>query len=321
MLKGTAVCALVAAAYVGLSGPSPAAAQPNMPAAAKAFSLGQQAELAGDHRAASEHYELADRMVPSAEALRSAARARLRAGHEAVAATHADALERRYSDEKSKQVASEILESLRPVLARVSLTCTPACGVVVDGGAIGVEDAGAHVFYLEPGRHTVGASFGSAGTQQESVEAQAGKSLTLALALPEPAAPRASAPATSAAMEVQREVKGAKRRAGLSPAWLIASTTITLGLTGAAIWSGLDVLEKNDAYEQEPTQARLDEGQSAENRTNLLLVGAGVGVAVTAIVAWRTRWSSEKRASAASTIGFAPSAGAGALVVIGGSFR
>ena len=305
-------CAFFVAACLGLCPVLPAAAQPNIAAAAKAFSLGQQAELAGDHRAAAEHYELADRMVASPEALRSAMRARLKTGDEAMAATHAESLERRYSDEKSRQVASETLGSLRPKLARVSLTCTPACGVVVDGGARGVDEAPAHVFYLEPGRHTIGAGFGSGGTQQEMVDAQAGKSTNLTLAAPEPAALTGSPAA---------ELDGAddRPRGGLPRGWFIASAAITVVLAGATAVSWRNVLDKNSKYEAAPTQDGLDEGRRAEKQTNVLLLATGAAALGTGLIAVWTRWSSGERASA-STVGIAPSAG-GAVVVLGGHFR
>jgi hypothetical protein len=289
----------------------PASAQSNIPAAAKAFQLGQQAELAGDFRAASEHYELADRMVPSPEALRSAARARLRAGDEASAATHAEALERRYSDEKSHKIAEEILDSLRPKLARVSMTCAPACGVVMDGGAIGVEESTSHVFYVEPGRHAIGASFGSRGNQQEMIEGTAGKEVSLTLTAAEPE------PSEEPAVEMRTDVRPLPPK-GLPRGWVIGAAAVTIGLAGASIWSGLDVLEKNKAYEDAPTQARLDQGQRAELRTNILFGATAVAAIATGFIAWKTRWSSapEKETSVA----IAPSA-EGVVLVFGGQFQ
>jgi hypothetical protein len=317
MSKGSSIeraffCAFAVCVCVSL-GVAPATAQSNIAAAAKAFSLAQQAELAGNHRAASEHYELADRMVPSPEALRSAARARQKAGDEAMAATHAEALQRRYTDEKSREVAQEILTDLRPKLARVTLACARPCGVVVDGGAIGVEESRAHVFYVEQGRHTIGADFGDNVTEQEVFEAKAGKSASLSIA---PAEAEAATAGTSVDLTSPSRPPPAK---GISRGWFVASAAVTVGLAGASIWSGLDVLSKNDEYERDPTQARLDAGQSAELRTNILIGATAVAAVATGVIAWKTRWSSPKREQA-STLGLVPSEG-GALVVLGGHFQ
>ena len=91
-----------------------------------------------------------------------------------------------------------------------------------------------------------------------------------------------------------------------------------MGLAGASIWSGLDVLSKNDEYERDPTQARLDAGQSAELRTNILIGATAVAAVATGVIAWKTRWSSPKREQ--STLGLVPAEG-GALVVLGGHFQ
>lgn len=306
-------CAFAVSVCVVSLGVAPATAQSNIAAAAKAFSLGQQAELAGNHRAASEHYELADRMVPSPEALRSAARARQKAGDEATAATHAEALQRRYTDEKSREVAQEILTSLRPKLARITLACARPCGVVVDGGAIGVEESRDHVFYVEQGRHTIDADFGDNVTEQEVFEAEAGKSVSLSIAPPEVESASAGASVDLATSSRPPPARGIRMR------WFIVSAAVTVGLAGASIWSGADVLAKNRDYEQDPTLERLDEGQGAEDRTTLLIGATAVAAVATGVIAWKTRWSSSKREQA-STLGLVPAEG-GALVVLGGHFQ
>ncbi|HWM86453.1 MAG TPA: hypothetical protein VNO33_11460 [Kofleriaceae bacterium] len=302
------LAALVVCGAVAIE-PAPCAAQSKVAAAAKAFSLAQQAELSGDHRAAAEHYELADRMVPSPEALRSAVRMRLKAGDEASAATLAETLARRHQDERSKKIAADILDRLRPRLARVSLSCTPSCGAVVDGAAVGVDEASSHIFYVEPGRHTIGAGFGAAGAQQQQITAQAGKSVEVALAA-EPA------PAIDLGVTAEKPARRAPP-SGLSRGWFIASAALTVGLAGATVWSGLDVIDRNEKYEANPTQERLEDGQDRELRTNILLGATATMAVATGIIAWKTRWSSPE---APPAIGLAPASGGG-MVVYGGRFR
>lgn len=314
MLRGRVTVIAFSAACALLLGARSSAAQNNIAAAAKAFSLGQQAELAGDFRAASEHYELADRMVPSPEALRSAARARMRAGDEAMAATHAEELDRRYSDEKSHQIASEILSGLSQKLGRVSLTCARACGVVVDGGAIGVDESTDHIFYVEAGRHTIGASFGAGGTAQQMVEAPAGKTVRLSLSGPEDG----DAP-SGATAQVSARVS-APKRAGLPIGWFIASAGVTALLAGATVWSGLDVLKHKSEYEDDPSKAKLDDGRTRELRTNILMGVTAAAAVTTGFIAWKTRWRTSAERAPATTVSFAPAWGGG-VVLLGGDFQ
>lgn len=317
MGKGRALLLAAVAATAAVVEASPSAAQSSVSAAAKAFSLGQQAELAGDHRAASEHYELADRMVPSPEALRSAVKTRLKAGDEAIAATHAETLARRYRDERSQEIAADLLKRLRPRLARVSLSCTPACGALADGGAIGVEEASEHVFYLEPGQHTVAADFGAAGSLRQVVDARAGKTVAVDLAAPQ--APAAAAMTSDPTADAQVAATSS-RRSGLSRGWFVASAAVTVGLAGVTIWSGLDVLDRNDAYERDPTRARLEDGQSAELRTNILLGATAAAAVGTGVIAFFTSWSPSGEAETAPPVSVAP-IGGGAMVVFEGGFR
>jgi hypothetical protein len=307
MLKGrTFILVAAIVPCIAVFAATPCAAQSNnIAAAARAFSLGQEAELAGNYRLACEHYELADRTVPSPEALRSAAKTRLKAGDEAMAATHAEALARRYSDEKSHKVAEEILKVLRPKLARVSLSCTPRCGAVADGGAVGIDESESHVFYVEPGRHTIGAGFASGDMQQEVVDAVAGKSVSLTMS--------ARADAEADADQPTLEASAAPPSRGISRVWFFASAAVTVALGGVTIWSGLDVLDRKDAYEADPTRAKLQDGRDRELRTNVLIGVTAAAAVATGFVAWRTRWSSSPERPS-STVGFAPTQG-GAIVV------
>lgn len=312
MLKGRTfiLVAAIAPCIAGIAATPSAAQSNNIAAAARAFSLGQEAELAGNFRLACEHYELADRTVPSPEALRSAAKTRLKAGDEAMAATHAEALARRYSDEKSQKVADEILKVLRPKLARVSLSCTPECGAVADGGAVGIDQSETHVFYVEPGRHTIGAGFASGDMQQEVVDAVAGKEIELSMS------GRLDTKAAGDAPTLEATAPRPAR--GISRGWFFVSAGLTVALGGATVWSGLDVLDRKDAYEANPTRARLDDGRDRELRTNILIGATAAAAVATAFVAWRTRWSSPERPS--STVGIAPTSG-GAIFVFERGFQ
>jgi hypothetical protein len=192
----------------------------------------------------------------------------------------------------------------------VSLTCTAPCGAVVDGGAVGIDEARQHVFYLEPGQHTVAADFGATGSQEQVVAAEPGKAITVALAAPE--RPAATAFEQSSA---RRDVA---RPRGLRPRWFVASASITGVTAGVWAWSGIDVLRHNSKYKADPTARKLSDGQNRERRTNILLVGTLAGAVATSIIALNTRWWSTGPAEPAASVGVAPVDG-GALVVFEGA--
>src|SRR5688572_5881559 len=110
----TTRCMAVSFVAAVLAATAPARAD-DVSGAAKAFSQAQEAMLGGDPARAADLYELADELAPSAPALRNATRARVAAGHTAMAATNAATLLRRYpSDKESRDIAEAVLSQLAP---------------------------------------------------------------------------------------------------------------------------------------------------------------------------------------------------------------
>jgi hypothetical protein len=296
-------------------------------AAANAFSRAQRAELSGDHERAAQLYELADSIAPTPEAVRSALRARLAAGHKSLAASRAEALLSRYpEDPESKALAERTLADLGKQIGRFEVACQPKpCALLVDGEAAGTEPLSTHVIYLDPGAHELVAAFGERRTEPKSVEARAGERQSVAFS--EPPAPPAGTLGGAATTDALSGPK-ASEKGGLSPLFFVAGASLTAGLGIVTIWSGFDTLEKRDEYDQNRTQAGYEEGQDLERRTNLLMAGTGVAAALTITLAFLTDWSAgdereqapgsaraarPKRASV--RLGLAPSG-----VGVGGSF-
>jgi hypothetical protein len=80
-------------------------------------------------------------------------------------------------------------------------------------------------------------------------------------------------------------------RSGPSPAWFYASASVTVLLSAATIWSGLDVNDAYDDYRSElphltraQADARVEDGHSRELRTNLLLGASVLSAAGTAVL-------------------------------------
>ena len=117
--------------------------------------------------------------------LRNAARARLAAKHEAMAATLAAELLRRYpSDPEAREVADAILSNLTPRLAQLDVTCSEACTLTLDARAINGKPATRHTFFAQPGARTIAASFDGDLHASQQITARAGQTTTLSLDAP-----------------------------------------------------------------------------------------------------------------------------------------
>jgi hypothetical protein len=301
--RWAAVVAVVAAFGVTFLGTPQTAFAQDVAAAANAFARAQKAELAGDHDSAAELYELADSLVPTPEALRSALRARRAAGQLGVAALDAEKLLRRYPDEKkSRELADATIDEAKHKLTRLEVKCRPkACGVMLDSAAASADTSEAHVIYVDPGDHQVSATFGTDRTDPQPLHATAGDRASLTFNAPPEhklalrgGAPNAGGRAGAPGGDMVPTSSG-----GLPP-WVFAtSAVITVGVGAGTLWSGLDTLQAHDTYKRNlsdnnPTynaRAAYDNGKNLELRTNVL-IACSVGAAVaTTIVGIFTRWN------------------------------
>ena len=268
---------------------APAArAQDDVAAAANAFSRAQRAELAGDHERAAQLYELADSIAPTPEAMRSALRARMSAGQHALAATRAEALLARYpDDEESKTLAEKTLAEVSKELGRYEVSCRPKpCVVLVDGEVAGTKALETHVVYLEPGAHELAAAFGERHTPPRKLDVQADERQSVSFDEPPPP-PK---PKVDVVQDVP-DPSAAPQGSGISPVFFVAGATLTAGLGIFTVWSGIDTLDKREAYDKNRTQSGFEEGQDLERRTNILIAATSVAAAATITLAIFTDWS------------------------------
>jgi hypothetical protein len=315
LLSGSA--ALVLASSVAARAQDEADVQ----AAARAFQEGQRAQLRGDAAEAARLYELADSIVGTPEALRSAIRSRLAAEHAPRAATLALAAQTRYPDDaETARLAQDVLEQLSGQLARIAVHCGEPCAVSCDGRAVATEAARELEFFVVPGAHGVAVRFAEHDERRETVDLIAGERRELRFAAPTPladAAPlRAPEPASGAAANGAGEARATAREARLPPWVFVTAAGVTTVATGAALVSGLDTLDKRDAYRAAPTRARYERGVDSQVRTNTLLVSAGALIALTTGLAFFTDWDGEES--------LAPAVAAsreGAVLTLKGSFQ
>lgn len=296
----SSIATYLAIAVLLASFAAPAQSQDHMQAAADAFRRGQHAQLAGDYARAARFFEIANELVPSPEALRSAIRNYRASGNDVAAAQlAAHALTSDNVEDRTRQLSEELLAELAPQLGRVNVTCEPACGLVVDESAVSTERREHHSVFVTAAAHTLIATWSEGRSERREVSFEAGQEQSLELEappLPEPEEPEpepepapASTPEVIPAVSIDRvEEEGS----GVSPALFF----VTLGLSAAAgglyVWSLLDTLEQRDAYIERPTEKGYEDGIAAERRT-IIVGGVAAGLALTALglAIFGTDWS------------------------------
>lgn len=310
----TLTASVLMIAALGCSPPTTfLAPEGDVAAASNAFKQGQRAELSGEHARAAEFFELAHEIVPSAAALRSAVKNREKSGQQERAASLALILQETYEDKASQALASEVLSGAEASLVRLDVNCDAPCSVGADGKALVTDKATTHTVFITPGSHDVTASFAE-GLQTLPMEGEKGSSVSLSFTAPtptptpvlDPPEPDASsADAEEPTPPANLETEEPKKSRRISPAFFVTGTVVTLGLAGATVWSGLDVLDKNKAYEETPTEEGYSEGVRLETRTNILIgatAAVGVATVVFAIVTDWERWKRNDSRRASATV-------------------
>lgn len=324
-----AVTAMVCAAV--LLAPGIALAGPPDPAAVRRaadhFDEGARAFKKGDFEEAASQFEAADALVPSADALRLATRARQKAGQGARAATLAALVQERHpQDEQATAAASEVLAASDGSLHRVEVSCASPCLLAVGTRSIHGESNTRWVVYLEPGEHEIGASFfGDAGHDRERVVASAGGQSELRFepseeAVVAPVAPPPSdgvdEPAPSSEGDAPTELSLPDPSSGLHPAFFFIGLAATAGAGGVTIWSGIDTQNNpgQDAVReacagQGEDCAEYQDGVSRQNRTNILIGATAGAAALTVVLLILTDWEGSPSPGNESALWLSPSVG------------
>ncbi len=300
--------ALICALLVSVALPATAAAQDaqQRQAAANAFDRGTTAYLQEDFATAARWFEMANDLAPAAGALMQAIIAHRRAGNELRAATLSLRLIARFPDESAMvDRAQGVIDDLGPQFFRVDVECNAECAVEVDG-TLSSHDS----FFLSPGEeHTVGATFDT-GTEQTTVQGEAGEVRALAFEAPEGAArledPEDEGDGSTTGtgrnplagpVDEGPGDDGGDEGGGLSPAYFITALVLTAGAGATLAWSGVDTLKARDEYEETAMGGDLalaremyDDGQGLELRTNVLIGVTGGLAALTLVFAIVTDW-------------------------------
>lgn len=292
--------------------------------ATEAFDEGTRLFKAKNYEAAAAQFETAERFAPSAASLANAIRARRAAHHLARAATHsAQALARYPSHQAIVDLARQVLAVADRELYRAEVACVPDCTLVVDEKVAAVDPVSNYVLYLDPGPHTVVASWGSKRRKTQTVTAvRAGLHALAFEAPPEVAVPPVPPPVVergTVPSPPPDAVPSQPAPSGLPPWVFFASVGATAALAGVTVWSGLDTQQSPGADAVTKACAAglascdqlYEDGRSRQLRTNIL-IGASAGVAtVTALVGifW-TNWKG-------STSSITPTVGLGHQTTVG----
>lgn len=313
LLRAAAVVTVLA--VTGVAGAQDAAPTPqDVKAAGDEFDQGRKAFTSKDYAEAAEHFENADRHVPSEQTLELAIRSRDKAGQLDRAATlSAMAASRAYKDDGLKKLVAGILKRADKELGKVAVHCDTPCDVVVGTKLMPGHATTERTIYLAPGAYTVRA--GWSGGRDASGQVTLAKGASSSLDFKEP--PEVKAPPASTATPVSTAAPPpaggaaappppghdqgvAAQPSGWSPAvfWIGAGLTAVAG--GVTIWSGLDT-QKNpgpDAVRSACSSGSPDcdtlyqQGRDRQTRTNILAgVTAGLGVVTILVGAFATDWN------------------------------
>jgi hypothetical protein len=301
-------------------------------AAAEAYDRGTAAYLEGAYAEAGQWFETAHRMAPAAPALMQAIRAHEHNDNHARAATLALELSRAYRDDKAaSEFAAGVLSKNASALLRVEVTCDEDCKLDLDGKLQEFLS-----FFVGPSSsHALTATF-ETGSKTASLEGAAGETRSIAFEAPPPAP--AAALSTEHGAPSGATTESSHRPLSPLYTWIGVGVTGALGI--ATIISGIDansgVQGYNDAAAassacmmmpgadctelQSKAETLLNEGQSKEARTNVLIgVTAFAAVGTGVIALFLTDWSGTSTEHAATSFGLSPLPG-GVMSVVKGEF-
>lgn len=258
--------------------------------AAEAYDQGTAAYLAKDYDLAAHWFERAYRLVPTSTALLQAVRAFSKAEETLRAANLALELRDRYpNDTRAAEAVDKAIGVARTTSVLLELACDQECTLEVDGSLLGHPE----IFVTPDEEHVLNASFAS-GETSTSVRGVAGETRELTLNAPVPPPPPPI------------------------PRWgFFSSLGATIALGAVTVWSGVDANQGVSAYESaartasspginngasptpaEQAQTLLNEGQSKERRTNVLIGVTAAMAAGTAVIGVFTNWKGESREAA-----------------------
>jgi len=281
MLRTPMMCALAVAVAITATSPSraePGGAVPGRNAARDTYQRGKVAYDAGDFALAARMFAEADTLGPNPKVLEMAMASAGKADDPVLGM----ALVERAEERGLTVIAKAGRDVFASKAGQVSLVCPDGtkCSATLDGAPL---PAG------KPSWVTVGAHHAlleiDGKVEHVEVKVVSGGAVEVRHKEPErigpPSPPPAAEPVEIPVLPVQSE----RSRPNPIFFWGAAGTTAALGV--ATILSGLDTASLHDGHEANPRDAGLVEsGESAQTRTNVLLVSTAVFAVATGVIGY-----------------------------------
>ncbi len=268
--------------------------------AAAEYDAGRRAYAENKFEDAASHFENAFHDAPNAQTIRNAIMCRSKANQLSRAATLAVLAFSKYpEDEQVAQIVKQTVAEAESKLFKVSVGCTPACGVASDGRVISLEDAKKVVFFLDPGPHAVVVSWEGDRTKPLDVTAKAGGSQDFTLeAPPMPVKPVGPVGPAGGGEQPAPSTKP------FGPAVFFVGLGLTAVAGGVLVWSGIDTINNPgaDVVKQKcvglgETCPEYQDGRAKQLRTNVMIgVTSGLGALTLITGIFLTQWTSPKKA-------------------------
>lgn len=272
-LRGLGVTSIVLA--TGLLGATSARAEASPEdkrQAAAAYARATEANERGDFLVAARELALADELMPNAVTLKAALEAALDADAPTLGMDLVVRTEKRKESGELGDLAAKVRQRFSGRVGRVQVVCPVEknCSANIDGENVPLQKE----HFVLVGKHVAIVS-----TKNNSVR----RDLDV---------PPMGLVIVTGPDQVLPETSAKETKSGLSPAWFVAGLVTTVGAGVGMAISGADTKEKHDAFLAsrcaEASAPAIctnlaSEGQSAQNRTNVL-VGATAALGLTTIV-------------------------------------
>lgn len=241
-------------------------------AAGSKFKAAEASFKRKDFARAALEFEESYAIVPHPNTLLNAAEAWSNGGNSLASAKAYLRLQADFPATSDASVAEDRLRTLLPRLAVLRLSVEPG-GEKLQVDAV---DAAAGMVVVEPGQHVVTARFPN-GVVERRVTLGPGADVELEV--------------TAAAPETKQPAPSESEFPTPVPLFVFtAGAALTVASGAVLLWSGLDTLAARDAFDESPTQDRLDDGLSGQTRTNVFIgITAGLA-AVTGVLGIFTDW-------------------------------
>jgi hypothetical protein len=257
--------------------------------AGQLFGDGQTAFETGDFRRAATLFEQAYAAKPHHNVLWNAARSWQRAGEESLTANDLDRYLREAGEgAPHRDEATKTLADIMKRVGRVQIQRLRMKVVRIDG-----TPTSEPTVYVSPGEHVATGTNAAGDPVRKAFEVRAGETVSVILGEAE----KTEKPPATPADEPERTKP-------LSPWFVVGGAILTAGAGGFAALFGLDTVDKANAFDRNMTQANLDAGHAAQDRTNIALgVTAGLAVVTIAVAALLVDWGGHKSTAPSSKTG------------------